>query len=200
MTTLAFQTAMARLVVEPDFRDAVRAQGSAALVGELSALESARLVRIASERGIELNRTLHKGFRFGKLRSLLPLTCAVLTPARLVSEVALFWQSHQPSSFYFLPEALEFCAFLEGRRVRSVYLAEVLAYERATLEMERARTGAAPMQKIRFEHDPTALLSALAAGRRPRAIAVRPCELVGSKNGDEPVRWTLIDTPVRARG
>jgi hypothetical protein len=200
MSIQAFQTAMARLVVEPDYRDAVRAEGMTALGGELTPLERSRLVHIARDRGIEMNRTLHKGFRFGKLRSLLPLTCAVLTPARLVREVALFWQSHPPASFYFLPEALEFCTFLAGRRLRSRYLADVLAYERATLEMERARVGPAPTQTICLMHDPAKLLATLAAGRRPRAIAQRPCTLIGSKRGDEPVRWALVDTPMATRG
>lgn len=193
MTALAFQTALARLIVEPDFRDSVRAEGLAALPGELTTREATRLVTIAADRGLAMNRTLHKGFRLGKLRALLPLTCALLTPSRLAREVALFWQAHPPASFSFLPEALEFCAFLERRRLRSVYLAEVLAFERATLELERARVGAAPPQSVRFRHDPASLLSALAAGRRPRAIRARPCLLLGGKEGDAPARWTLVD-------
>ena len=123
MTALAFQTAMARLIVEPDFRDAVRAEGAGALPGPLTALEASRLVTIAHDRGLDMNRTLHKGFRLGKLRALLPLTCALLTPARLAREVAAFWQANPPASFSFLPEALEFCAFLERRPLRSAYLA-----------------------------------------------------------------------------
>ena len=38
MTALAFQTAMARLIVEPDFRDAVRGEGAGALPGPLTGL------------------------------------------------------------------------------------------------------------------------------------------------------------------
>lgn len=193
MTALAFQTALARLIVDPDFRDAVRARGAIALSGSLTALETSRLVTIAHARGVDLNRTLHKGFRLGKLRALLPLTCALLTPARLAREVAAFWREHPPASFSFLPEALEFCAFLERRRVRSVYLAEVMAYERATLELERARVGAPPPQSVRFRHDPVRLLGALAGGRRPRAVPARPCLLLGSKEGDAPLHWTLVD-------
>ncbi|MCE9660057.1 MAG: hypothetical protein K8R60_15960 [Burkholderiales bacterium] len=193
MSALAFQTALARLIVEPDFRDAVRAEGPAALPGPLTALESSRLVTIASDRGIDMNRTLHKGFRLGKLRALLPLTCSLLPPARLAREVAAFWRANPPASFSFLPEALEFCAFLERRSLRSVYLAEVLAYERATLELERARVGPAPPQSVRFRHDPVRLLGTLAAGRRPRAVPPRTCLLLGSKEGDEPAHWTLVD-------
>jgi len=193
MTALAFQTALARLIVEPDFRDAVRGEGAAALPGPLTPLEASRLVTIAGDRGLDMNRTLHKGFRLGKLRALLPLTCSLLGTARLAREVAAFWRANPPASFSFLPEALEFCAFLEQRGLRSVYLAEVLAYERATLELERARVGPAPPQSVRFLHDPVRLLGTLAAGRRPRSVPSRPCLLLGSKDGDAPARWTLAD-------
>ncbi len=197
MTAQAFQAAMVRLIVEPDFRDAVRADGASALPGELTPLEASRLVAIAGDRGLDINRTLHKGFRLGKLRALLPLTCAALTTARLAREVALFWQTHPPASFSFLPEALEFCAFLEQRPLRSVYLAEVLAFERATLELERARLDESPPQSVRFRHDPVRLLGTLAAGRRPRGVRERPCLLLGSKCGDAPARWTLVDAVFR---
>lgn len=197
MTAPAFQAAMARLIVEPEFRDAVRSDGPAALSGDLTPLETSRLIAIAKDRGLDMNRTLHKGFRLGKLRALLPLTCAALTPARLAREVARFWQAHPPASFSFLPEALEFCAFLERRRIRSVYLAEVLAYERAMLELERARIDMPPPQSVRFRHDPVALLGALASGLRPRAVRVRPCLLLGSKSDDAPTHWTLVDASSR---
>jgi hypothetical protein len=193
MSARAFQTALARLIVEPDFRDAVRRDGSAALPGDLTALETTRLTTIAGDRGVDMNRTLHKGFRLGKLRALLPLTCALLTPARLAREVSAFWKARPPASFSFLPEALEFCAFVETRRVRSVYLGEVLAFERATLELERARIGAPPAQRLVFRHDPVQLLGAPAAGRRPRAIEVRPCVLVGSKTAGAAVAWSRMD-------
>ena len=197
MSAQGFQTALARLIVEPDFRDAVRARGAAALDGDVDAgqvltpLERARLGQIANDRGVDLNRTLHKGFRLGKLRAMLPLTCTLLTPARLAREVALFWQQRPPSSFYFVPEALEFCDFLAQRRVRSVYLAEVLAFERATLELERARVDAPPPQQVHFVHEPAALLGALAKGQRPRAIARRACAVVGRRAAGEPLRWTI---------
>ena len=191
MTALTFQSTLARLIVEPDFRDAVRAAGAAVMPEGLTPLEASRLATIAADRGIDMNRTLHKGFRLGKLRALLPLTCSLLTPARLAREVSSFWKATAPASFSFLPEALEFCAFLERRRLRIAYLADVLAFERATLELERARFGEAPPQRVRFRHDPARLLGALAAGRRPRALPERVCQLVGTKTGDEPVRWSF---------
>jgi hypothetical protein len=197
MTARVFQAAMARLIVEPDFRDTVRAEGRVALAGELTPLEAARLVSIANDRGLDMNRTLHKGFRLGKLRALLPLTCTALTPARLAREVAMFWRAHPPASFSFLPEALEFCDFLARRQLPSLYLDEVLAFERATLELERARVDAPPPQSVRFRHDPVRLLGALAAGRRPRSVPARPCLLLGSKRGEAPAHWTLVDAVSR---
>ena len=195
MSAQAFQTALARLIVEPDFRDAVRARGDAALAADadasqvLTPQERARLCQIAKDRGVDINRTLHKGFRLGKLRAMLPLTCTLLTTKRLAHEVALFWQQRPPSSFYFLPEALEFCDFLAQRRVRCKYLAEVLAYERATLELERARVDAPPPQQVVFKHEPAALLGALAQGHRPRAVARRTCVVVGSRTEAGAIRW-----------
>lgn len=197
MSAQAFQTALARLIVEPDFRDAVRARGAAALDDEgdpsqmLTPIERARLSQIAHDRGVDLNRTLHKGFRLGKLRAMLPLSCTLLAPKRLAHEVALFWQQRPPSSFYFLPEALEFCDFLAQRRLRCKYLAEVLAYERATLELERARVDAPPPQQVVFEHEPAALLGALARGRRPRGITRRACVVTGSRTAGGPIHWAL---------
>jgi hypothetical protein len=186
-----FQTAMVRMVAEPAFRDAVRRQGGEALPRGLSAIERARLVTIAADPGMDVNRMLHKGFRLGKLRAMLPLTCRLLGSKQLARQVEAFWAACPPSSFYFLPEALEFCRHLQTRGPRRKYLAEVLDYERAVLELERARRGPAPTQTVHFSHDPEALLRALAAGRMPRGIPVRDCVAVGRRGADGTVSWTL---------
>jgi uncharacterized protein (UPF0276 family) len=83
VSALAFQTALARLIVDPDFRDAVRGDGVAALPGPLTALEASRLVTIAHGPGRRHEPHPAQGLSLGKLRALLPLTCALLTPARL---------------------------------------------------------------------------------------------------------------------
>jgi hypothetical protein len=189
----AFQASLARLITDPDFRDRVRARGVDTLGPDLTRRERERLCRIADDPGLDINRTLHKGFRLGKLRAMLPLTCEALGPTRLSREVAAFWSQHAPSSFYFIAEALEFCDFLAGRKLGVKYLGEVLAYERAVLELERPRLGAPPEQSVQFRHDPSALLATLAAGRRPRAIVKRPCIAVGSMGGGGRVTWRLVD-------
>lgn len=188
-----FQTSLVRLVADPAFRDAVRLQGHAALPRGLNALERARLAAIAADPGMDVNRMLHKGFRLGKLRAMLPLTCRLLGAKQLARQVEAFWSACPPSSFYFLPEALEFCRHLQASGLRRKYLDEVLAYERATLELERARQGPTPPQVVRFSHDPVALLGRLAAGRSPRGLPPHACVAVGHRDSGGKVAWSLVD-------
>jgi hypothetical protein len=188
-----FQTLLTRLIAEPDYRDAVRADAQAAFGSEdLTPLEASRLARIADDRGLDVNRTLHKGFRLGKLRTMLPLTCQLLGNRRLAREVAAFWQQRPPSSFYFIPEAIEFCDFIAARRLRLKYLPEVLTYERATLEIERARVDEPAPQRVSFAHDPSALLAALLGGRTPRGIARRPSIVQGQRGPDGRAQWRVL--------
>lgn len=193
MSLERFQETMVRLIVDPDYRDRI-ADGREARDEGLTERETARLRRIAADPGLDINRTLHKGFRLGKLRGLLPFTCRLLGTRRLCGELARFWRDHPPASFYFLPEAVDFCDWLARRRLRMRYLDDVVAYERATLELERARTGPPPEQRIRFRHDPTALLTALAQGRRPRGIPERPCTLVARRDTDGKTIWSAHGT------
>ena len=190
MSLRAFQTSLARLIVDPDFRERVQHRAASALDANLSAREKSRLIQIAADPGLDINRTLHKGFRLGKLRAMLPLTCQLLGP-RLAREVSAFWAERAPSSFYFIPEALEFCDFLARRKIRNKYLSEVLAYERATLELEKARHDNPPPQAVHFQHDPRILLTALAAGRRPRAVPLRPSLALGRRDGHAGITWQL---------
>lgn len=190
MSLARFQDAMVRLILDPDFRDLVAA-GDEMPGDDLDARETARLRHIARHPGLGINRTLHKGFRLGKLRGLLPFTCRLLGTQRLCDELARFWRDHPPASFYFLPEAVDFCDWLARRRLRLRYLDDVIAYERATLELERARTGPPPVQLVRFRHDPTALLATLSQGRRPRGIPERPCVAVARLDAQGKAVWTL---------
>jgi hypothetical protein len=192
MSLQAFQSCMLRLIADPAFRDRVNADGDAALVDrDLSDIERRRLRAIAADRGLDINRTLHKGFRLGKLRALLPMSCRLLGSRRLSRELSGFWASCPPASFSFIPEALEFCAWLSPRASKVRYLDDVLGYERAMLELERARSDEAPTQVVRFRHDPTRLLGALGAGRRPRAIPTCDCEAVGVRERDGRIRWRI---------
>jgi hypothetical protein len=187
-----FQTALARLVVDPAYRDAVRAHGEPALDG-LDALERRRLLAVAGGRGLDMTCKVHQSWRLGKLYTMVPLTCALLGEERLEHEVHDFWRSRPPRSFYFRDEALEFCDHLASGP-QLPYLTEVLAYERAVLELRRPFTEGEPRRTVtvEFRHDPALLLSTLRAGEHPGAIPERPCRLIGSATPDAPIAWKLV--------
>lgn len=192
MSLQAFQSGMLRLIADPEFRDHVIADSVAALAAlELSDIERQRLHTIATDPGLDINRTLHKGFRIGKLRALLPMTCKLLGSRRLAQQLSGFWAHCPPSSFSFIPEALEFCAWLTQRNPRVRYLNDVLAYERAMLELERARSDDTPSQSVRFHHDPAKLLGALSSGVRPRAVPACDCRVIGSRERDGRIHWRI---------
>src|SRR6185295_2861792 len=60
MSAATFQALFARLVIDPTFRDDVRAQGATALDGDLTALERERLLFVSADPGMDVTRTLHK--------------------------------------------------------------------------------------------------------------------------------------------
>src|SRR5215216_8122781 len=73
MTQRCFQSTVARLVLDPDFRDRVRAEGAAALDDDLTPVEQERVISIVDDKGLDATRTLHKSFRLTKIYTLLPL-------------------------------------------------------------------------------------------------------------------------------
>jgi hypothetical protein len=186
MSAAAFQSALARLVVDPDFRDGVRARGAEALPEELSDLERERLLAVAADRGLDITRTLHVGFRLAKLLAWIPLTCAVLGREVRTREAGEFWKRRLPVSFYYLEEAVAFCDYIlerAGEGLDVPYLEEVAAYERASLELRRARPAGEPAapQTVDFRHDPEALLGTLARGEEIGSLPEMPCRLVGRR-------------------
>jgi hypothetical protein len=198
MSQQAFQSDLVRLIIDPDFRELVRAGTEAVLSPDLTNRERERLRLVAADPGMNVNRTLHKGFRLGKLRALLPMTCTVLGTQRLAEELAVFWREELPSSFYFLPEALCFCLYLQNRIATGMtveYLDEVVAYEQAVLELQRVRPEEekAEPRMIVFRHDPMALLTELAKGWVPPNVRRRNYLLtVDSKPGGG-LEWRLSD-------
>jgi hypothetical protein len=201
VTQRAFQATVARLVIDPDFRDQVRVDGPGALDRDLTPLEQERVMSIAGGPGLDFTRTLHKNFRLTKIYTMLPLTRALLGPARLAKEVGAFWKAVPPVSHYFPEEAMAFCDFLHARLrsgLRVTYLREIVAYERANLDLRRPRThGDAPEpQVVRFAHDPVTLFTRLMRGKAPRAVPARSCRLVGSLGPDGEVRWEIATTSV----
>lgn len=197
----SFQALLARLVIDPDFRDRVGADGAAALDGDLTTVERERVMSVVFDKGLDATRTLHKSFRLTKIYTLLPMTRTLLGPHCLAREIGSFWKSEPPVSHYFLEEAVAFCDFLQNRirsGLRRKYLEEVVAYERANLELLRDRpSGELPdPQFVRFGHDPETLFTQLINGKRPRAISARTCLLVGSIGDDGDVQWRISDVPM----
>ena len=198
MTQRAFQAAVARLVVDPAFRDQVRATGISAFAGELTTLEQQRVMSIVDEKGLDATRTLHKSFRLTKLYSTLPLTRKLLGPGRLAKEIGSFWEATPSDSHYFLDESIAFCDFLKKRLrsgLRIKHLEEIVTYERANLNLRRARADTAiPKPEIvRFRHDPITLFEQLVKGKHPRAVPERSCTMIGSVNKKGEVHWRLSE-------
>ena len=196
---------MARLVVDMEFRDRVRALGDDSLDGDLTTLERRRLKAIASDRGLDATSTLYKGFRLSKLYAMLPRTCALLGKQRLAREVRLYWAARISVSLYFFAEAFAFCDHLLARLhagLRVAYLDEVMAYERACLELQRPRGNAddAPApQFVKFQHDPEILLDRLSRGRKPRAMPALNCILLGELDENDKVQWHLLEDKAKPR-
>lgn len=195
MTQRAFQGALARLVVDPAYRDRVRSSGAAAFDDELTGLEQTRLTAMVDEKGLDATRMLHKSFRLTKLYSTLPLTRRLLGPTILAREVAAFWSANTSDSHYFLNEAIAFCDFLlarVGSGLEVEYLDEVVAYERAALNLRRVLAEGETRQSevIYFRHDALALFEQLVDGKQPREIPERACKLVGVVNESGEVEWT----------
>jgi hypothetical protein len=194
MSVAVFQSALARLVVDPDFRDGVRERREAALPGELSDLERERLIHVAGHPGLDVTRTLHKGFRLSKLLTWLPLTCSVLDSEALAREVGEFWRLRLPVTFYYLEEAVGFCDHLLERMGAGAER-DVIAYERASLELQRARPEGeeAPVQVVDLGRDPQELLEALSRGEPLAGVPERPCQLIGTKEVGR-VEWRILET------
>ena len=153
---------------------------------------------IVDEKGLDATRTLHKSFRLTKLYSTVPLTRKLLGPNRLAKEVSSFWEATPSDSHYFLDESIAFCDFLKKRLrsgLRIKHLEEIVAYERANLNLRRARvdTEVPKPEIVRFRHDPITLFEQLVKGKHPRAVPERACTMIGSVNKKGEVHWRLSE-------
>lgn len=197
MSQREFQAMLGRIVVDTQFRARVRRDGLAALDADLTPREQQRLLSVASDRGMEATRLVHTDFRLSKLYVMLPLTRLVLGRRRFLREADAFWSQYLPVTHYFIPESIDFCDYLQGRLLRGdlrvKYLREIIAYERAELELQRPRPDATlpPPQIVRFRYDPIALFTSLTRQRRPRAIPPLDCTLVGTLERDGQTHWQL---------
>jgi hypothetical protein len=194
MSLAAFQSALARLVTDPVFREDVRTGGTGLAGGDFTPRAPRRRRTGAGDPGLLVTATLIRSFRLGKVLTLLPLTRTLLGDARLGQEVRRFWSQEPPRSFYALEEALAFCDHLLRQGWWNPFLEEVVAFERALLELRRVRPAPAapPPQQVRFRHDPRVVLGSLAEGRRPpRRLAQRPCLVQAALGTAGQVEWSM---------
>lgn len=195
MSLAAFQSQLARLVLDPRWREEIRTAGPGALDGDLTDRERRRLFQAAGDPGLALTATLVRSVRLGQILTHLPLTRALLGDTLLAREVRRFWAQEPPRTLYALEEAEAFAADLLRRRLHNPFLDEVVGFERALLELRRARPGnrPAPPQTVFFQHDPRVVLGALYAGRQPpRRLRQRPCALQAVLAADGTVQWSPL--------
>jgi len=139
MSMIEFQRVYANLVTKPGFVDAVLADPHRALTGyDLSPREQRRVLSVAGQRGMLINRILYRANRMSPLYLYLPLTFRVLD-RHLRRELDRFWQYHDLASLQFYAEVSNFAAFLKARvaegAIDSPFLEEVLDYEIALRDL-----------------------------------------------------------------
>ena len=193
MSLARFQAVQARLVVDPGFRERVAAAGGE-LVDEvdLTPLERRRLAAIARSEGLRITVLVHRGWRLGKLLTLLPRTCSMLGPDRAAAELDAFWRRQLPRSLYFHDEALAFANHLAAVAddPSLPYLREVLAFERAEVELMRPGTESGARRSVVMPKELGAHLAG-AGGGPPLEGAMDPTVFVGERLADGRTRWSL---------
>jgi uncharacterized protein (UPF0276 family) len=133
----------------------------AALVSALAAPPAA-----GEPAGLALYRTLVASFRNGALADLLPFTLRLL--ARRLGEAALEalladYRRSEPPPLFPADEALAFAAWLRTNGPPLPYLHDLLELEGGIVRLaSEGRDG-----ELRFRHDPSAIVGALAAGGVP---------------------------------
>ena len=144
--------------------------------GSASAYEQALVAQLAGSASygeppaIALYRTLIASFRNGALSDLLPNTLRLL--ARRLGEAALeemlaAYRLAAPPSLFPSDEALAFAAWLDANGPRLAYLEDLLGLEAGIVRFAAEGSGG----ELRFRHDPSAILEALAAGSVPHDLA-----------------------------
>jgi hypothetical protein len=188
-----FQACLARLITEAELSARVVAEGASAFgARDLTDVEARRLRAIAGSRGLTLTRKLHRGFRLGKLLSMLPLSCARLGDELLGEEASAFWRERPSRSFYFWEEAISFCDFLAARERPLAFLAEVVRYERASLLLQCAPERLpGPGVALLWPADPRPVLQALAANQAVPELPATPHLMTGERAADGQVVWSL---------
>ncbi|MFK7888563.1 MAG: hypothetical protein AB8G16_17010 [Gammaproteobacteria bacterium] len=195
MTTRAFQSAVARLVIEPSYAHAVRAGHG--IDPMLSPLEQRRLISVARDGGLAITRTLHQGFRLNKIIGRAPLCRTLLGERGMAVALEDYWSSCLPMSFYYMHEALAFTAYLRDRAIdmNVAFLGEVAAFEHAALQLQTLE-GRQPdyFEAVPFQHDPAMLLSELRDGVVPATVRRTDVVLIGSVDARACAQWHTMSS------
>ncbi|MFL6863373.1 MAG: DUF692 family multinuclear iron-containing protein [Allosphingosinicella sp.] len=152
-----------------------RAPCAAAAGDSVSAYEQALVRSLAApaEPGeppaIALYRSLIASFRNGALADLMPHTLSLL--ARALGEAALEglladYRGAAPPRLFPADEALAFAGWLAANGPRLLYLDDLVALESGIVRLASQGCDG----ELRFRHDPSAIVDALAAGGLPEAL------------------------------
>lgn len=133
MSIEAYQTAFARMTLDPKLCRRILDQGESALSAyDLTPRELRRLAAMARQPGMKVNCTLARANRLTAITGLLPHTCELLID-ELRGLLDRFWDEHTMADLQMLPAGLEFAAFLKREiaagRVSHPAAAETLAEE-----------------------------------------------------------------------
>jgi hypothetical protein len=141
VTVAAFQSALARLVIDLDFRRDIAA-GKPKRIHALSELERRRLSAVATDRGLDITRKMYVSFRLSRLHASVPRTFALLEQPDLAHELERFLARRRPSTFYYAAEGRALLRYVAGRlRSRAIAhsaLRTAMAHDRAELELQTA--------------------------------------------------------------
>jgi hypothetical protein len=209
VTLPAFQRALCELIASPELCLAVRAGGSGFFsCYDLSPRERDRLHDIVWQPGMATSCTLYRSNRVTPVYTLLHYTCVVLGD-RLKETLDAYWAATELLDLQFKNEIERFARFLRDRIARGAltdeYVEEVLDFELAVNELRfaprrailagiragrgtRTPTAQDPHELtriVRFRHDPSAVLNALAEGRVPKGIREEDTRLLLSVAGGE---------------
>jgi hypothetical protein len=187
MSLAAFQAQLAHLIADPTA--VVDADIDAA--PDLSPQERRRLLAIARSPGLAITHKLHRGFRVGKLLSLLPLTCALLGEAALADLAQRFWRARPSRSFHFWEEAIEFAEFVLAQDEPLRHLPEVVSYERASLRLRCETEAPGARIVLLWPVDPRPVLLALSRGEPAPAVPQDPHALIGQWSRESGLSWEL---------
>ncbi|HYP23693.1 MAG TPA: hypothetical protein VEV43_08975 [Actinomycetota bacterium] len=171
MSLLGYQQALCDLIASPASCLQLRGGDTAVLDGyDLDDRDRRRLRTVVSQRGMSTACTLYRVNRITPIFTLLPLTCFLLGDD-LIGEAEAFWQETVATDLQFSPEASRFAAFVRQRieegAVDNPYVEEVMELELALNRVNFAGRAERGETRVRFRHDPEALLGPLSRRQLP---------------------------------